>query len=84
MCTSSSTASCQSEASPNNSVATAVVDSDVRQRIEASDRRMLFSFLCKCVSNSVSDERDPLLPGERQVARAILLAVHTETTTSMR
>lgn len=44
----------------------------------------LFSFLCECVSNCTSEERDRLLPGEQQVARAILLAVHAEATTSVR
>lgn len=85
MCTSlSSTTPCQSDASANDDIVTAVDDSGCRQRIDASDHQMLFSFLRKCVSNITSDERDPLLPGERQVARAILLAVHAETTTSTR
>ena len=42
----------------------------------------LFSFLGRCVANCTREEKDPLLPGGLQVARAILLAVHTEITTS--
>ena len=43
----------------------------------------LFSFLENCVLGCIREERgDPLLPGGPQVARAILLAVHAEVTTS--
>ena len=42
----------------------------------------LFSFLSECVTNCTREEKDQRLPGEQQVARVMLLAVHAETTTS--
>ena len=49
----------------------------------SSSCHSLFSFLERCVSECIREERgDPLLPGEPQVARAILLAVHAEVTSS--
>ena len=47
----------------------------------SSSCHSLFSFLERCVSECIREERgDPLLPGGSQVARAILLAVHAEVT----
>jgi hypothetical protein len=48
----------------------------------SNGRRSLFSFLERCVSDCIREERDPMLPGGPGVARAILLALHAEITTS--
>lgn len=49
----------------------------------SSSCHSLFSFLERCVSECIQEERgDPLLPGGPQIARAILLAVHAEVTNS--
>ena len=68
---------------PPASSATVGDDSSVKECAHNSySCQSLFSFLERCVSSCTREERDPLLPGGPQVARAMLLALHAEVSSS--